>query len=211
MSEIKLFPDIEKYVSSFDKHYSCLPEGRKNILQKVADFVSYQIRSRQTAKIIFICTHNSRRSHMSQIWAQAATFYFGIPDVRLYSGGTEVSAFHPNAIHVMTGAGFRLTSDGSRKNPVYQVRYAADQPAISVFSKRFDHELNPQENFCAVMTCTDADKNCPYIPGAIHRIPIIYEDPKKYDLTEKESQAYAERCFQIGLEMFYVFGQIGTH
>ena len=147
---------------------------------------------------------------MGQIWAQAAAYYYGIEGIRTFSGGTEATAFNPNAVKAMVDAGFEIKSSGNPDNPVYQVSFANDCKPMQVYSKRYDDESNPRKDFCAIMTCSDADENCPFIPGATLRIPITYEDPKAFDNTPGEYKAYAERCFQIGTEMFYLFNKVRT-
>lgn len=208
MSEKRLYPALQQYAGSFMSKFDHIPEKRKKDLRKVADYISDHLAVNAPAKLTFICTHNSRRSHMAQIWSQTAAYYFGIEGIRTFSGGTEATAFNPNAVKVMVDAGFEIHSDGKSDNPVYEMRFAYDQEHMKVFSKKFDDEVNPQEDFCAIMTCSDADENCPLIPGATLRIPITYEDPKAYDHTPGETKAYAERCYQIGTEMFYIFDKV---
>ncbi len=208
MSENNLYPALQQYAGSLVLNFDHIPEYRKTDLSKVADYISDHLSKNALAKLIFICTHNSRRSHMGQIWAQTAAFYFGIEGIRTFSGGTEATAFNPNAVKAMTDAGFDIQSNGKSDNPVYRVRFANDQEPMQVFSKKYDDKENPQEDFCAIMTCSDADENCPIIPGATLRIPITYEDPKAYDDTPGEAKAYADRCHQIGTEMFYTFNRV---
>jgi len=204
----KLYPELEKYVGNLINHYKNIPESRKKDLEKIRDFISVRLKKGGDAYLTFICTHNSRRSHMGQIWAQTAAYYFGIPNVQTFSGGTEATAFNPNAVEAMQNAGFLIKSNSTEKNPMYTVQYAVDDSGMKVFSKKFDDKVNPKNDFCAIMTCSDADENCPLIPGAAMRIPITYEDPKAYDHTERQSEAYKERCYQIGVEMFYLCSRI---
>lgn len=208
MSKKELYPALQQYAGSFMPDFIHIPENRKIDLTKVADYIANHLTDNNEAKLTFICTHNSRRSHMGQIWAQTAAYYFGITGVRTYSGGTEATAFNPNAVKAMADAGFIIKSDGNPDNPVYNISFASDQEPIKVFSKKYDNESNPREDFCAIMTCSDADENCPFIPGATLRIPITYEDPKAYDNTPDQAKAYADRCYQIGTEMFYIFDKV---
>ena len=203
-----LLPEIENFVDLVTSEFNQIPEERKKVLNDLALYVNTNIQSGDKAKLTFICTHNSRRSHMSQIWAQIAAYYYGIKGVEAYSGGTETTAFNVNAVQAMKETGLEITKLSQTDNPSYKVVYANDTPEIIAYSKVYDAEGNPGKNFAAVMTCSDADKNCPFIPGASLRISIPYEDPKAYDGTEKEEEAYKERCQQIAREMFYVFSQV---
>ncbi len=204
----KLNAPVQTYISGVENSFSGIPDERKQALEKLARYVASKTKANEAAQLIFICTHNSRRSHMAQIWAQTAAYYYGVASVRTFSGGTEATAFNPNAVAAMKAAGFDISTVNAGDNPEYAVSFSVDAPPIVAFSKTFDHHANPQRDFCAVMTCSHADQNCPFIPGASLRVAIPYEDPKDFDGTEKEGQAYRERCSQIATEMFYLFSLV---
>lgn len=193
---------IKKLLKEFDK----IPVERKHILQELSAYVSRH----HVANLIFICTHNSRRSHISQIWAKTAASYFNIADVGTFSGGTEATAFNPRAVDALREIGFRIELASSGVNPRYFVRYADDEPGFEVFSKKYDDEENPHRDFAAVMTCTHADENCPLVVGATTRISLPYDDPKDFDGTDIESAKYHERSLEIGREILFAFSQIKT-
>jgi len=71
-----------------------------------------------------------------------------------------------------------------------------------------DNPYNPKTSFAAVMTCGEAEENCPYIIGAERRISLTYEDPKLYDNTNLQIRKYEERNRQIATEISYVFTNI---
>ena len=156
---------------------------------------------------MYICTHNSRRSHFGQIWAAVAASYYGISHVRTFSGGTEATAFHPNAIEVLREAGFEIVTSGANRNPLHDVRFG-EQESCTCFSKVYDDPANPSDLFAAIMTCSDAEENCPFIPGAEMRTAIPYDDPKAFDATEQQAEKYRERSDQIALEIVYAFSLI---
>ena len=79
---------------------------------------------------------------------------------------------------------------------------------LTCFSKVYNQAPNPKEGFCAVMTCSESDKNCPTVEGSAFRVAIPYLDPKEFDNTDKEAQAYDERCRQIAREELYVFSLV---
>jgi protein-tyrosine-phosphatase len=171
--------------------------------------VQKKVAANQPVQLTFICTHNSRRSHFSQLWAQVAAYYYKIPAVKTYSGGTEATAFNPRAVRAIEDAGFNVEKTGAEPNPVYLVHYAEDQSPVRAFSKVYDEGGNPTADFGAVMTCTHADENCPFIPGAV-RLSLPYEDPKAFDGAPEEGAKYAERCRQIACELLYAFSQVST-
>ncbi|MDX2190421.1 MAG: protein-tyrosine-phosphatase [Bacteroidota bacterium] len=203
--ESKPYPKLKAYIEAIPKDFDKIPQERKDQLKKVTLFLKSKLSAEQKASLVFICTHNSRRSHMAQIWAQTAADYYGIKGVSCFSGGTEATAFNPRAVKALTNAGFKITPLSEDKNPVYEVKYADDAQSIKAFSKKYSDDPNPKSNFCAVMTCSQADKTCPTVEGSTLRVAIPFEDPKAFDGTPEEEAKYDERCKQIATEMFYIF------
>ncbi len=181
---------------------------RKDTLANIAGYIRGKTEKSEIINLVFICTHNSRRSHLAQIWAQTAAEYYSIDNVICWSGGTETTAFNENAVHAVKKAGFEVNMSDTMENPLYLAKYSEEKKAIKCFSKLFSDNFNPSENFAAVMTCSHADENCPYIPGAERRFSLPYEDPKIYDGTNRESEKYEERSIEIAAEMFYLFAQV---
>jgi arsenate reductase len=202
-----LLPEITRYINTLEADVAGIDPERKELLNEMAEYVRSERDSGHVAKLTFICTHNSRRSHMSQIWAATLAEHFGISGVETYSGGTEATAFNPRAVDAMERAGFEV-SKPEGDNPRYSVRYAESAEPMICFSKKYDDPSNPEDSFAAVMTCSQADETCPFIPGAKFRIPIPYDDPKEADGTPEEAARYDERCRQIATEMFYLFSQV---
>lgn len=185
-----------------------ISEERKKILQPLIDLIQEKVNKNKPIRLNFICTHNSRRSHLSQIWAQTMAYHFNINNVFCYSGGTEATAMFPMIVKTLQNSGFKIEKLSEGKNPIYSVKYSKNEPAIICFSKTTDHNFNPTSNFTAIMTCSQADKGCPFIFGAEKRIPITYNDPKEFDNTPQQAEKYHERSEQIANEMFYIFSKI---
>ncbi len=204
MSQIKLYPELKEKLNSLEKLE--IPADRKKILQNLIDFIQQKKNSEKSIQLNFICTHNSRRSQFGQIWAKAISSYYGI-ETECFSGGTEETAFFENAIDALKRAGFKIDVENG-ENPRVEVNFAENQPALTCYSKVFDAPENPSENFAAVMTCSHADENCPFIPGSDARIALDYSDPKEFDGTPKAAEKYDERSNQIASEMMYVFKNI---
>jgi arsenate reductase (thioredoxin) len=201
-----LFPEIEKVIKSLD--FKSIPEERKIILEPLIDFIQDKTNNNQEIRLNLICTHNSRRSHLSQVWAQTAAAHYTIKNVFCYSGGTEATALFPMAAKTLIKQGFQIETIAEGINPVYAIKYAENSHPIIGFSKTFDDVFNPQSEFAAILTCSSADQGCPFISGAEKRIPITYEDPKAFDNTSQQAKKYEERSIQIATELFYVFSQI---
>jgi arsenate reductase len=201
-----LYQQIENTIATLK--LDTIYNERKLTLQPLIDYIQTKVTENKNANLNFICTHNSRRSHLSQVWAQAAAHFFNIKNVYCYSGGTEATALFPMAAKTLEQAGFKIEVLSEGKNPVYAIKYAENEHPIVGFSKTFDHPFNPKSEFAAIMTCSDADANCPFIPGAENRIPVKYDDPKTFDNTPQQSEKYEERSNQIAAEMLYVFSKV---
>lgn len=205
-TQTNVFPEIEKQINNLN--FESISEERKQVLQPLIDFIQNKTTTNQEIRLNLICTHNSRRSHLSQVWAQTAAAYYDIKNVFCYSGGTEATALFPMAAQTLSKQGFQITAISQGNNPVYAIKHSENSHPVIGFSKSFDDKFNPQTEFAAILTCSSADKGCPFIAGAEKRIPITYEDPKAFDNTPQQAEKYEERSLQIATELFYVFAQI---
>ena len=201
-----LLPKIESLVLSFD--FETIAKERKNTLQPLVDFIRSKFEQQSEIRLNFICTHNSRRSHLSQVWAQTAAHYYRIQNVYCYSGGTEATALFPKVAETLSDSGFTIQKLSEGNNPVYAIKFSENEAPIIGFSKTYDDQFNPESQFAAIMTCSQADGGCPFIAGAEKRIAVTYGDPKAFDNTPEQTEKYHERSLQIATEMFYVFSQI---
>ena len=203
---MSVFQSLNDYISGLESEP--ISEERKQTLAPLVDYIQEKVGVGEAVRINFICTHNSRRSHLSQVWAQTIAHYFGIKNVSCYSGGTEATALFPKVAETFTDIGFEVNFLSEGNNPVYSIKFSENEHPVIGFSKRMDDDFNPKSEFAAIMTCSQADEGCPFVPGAEKRIPITYEDPKAFDNTPQQAEKYRERSKQIASEMFYVFSQI---
>lgn len=204
--ENKLFPEIEAVINSLN--ITEISKERKEIVTPLIDYLKDKKSKNELIRLNFICTHNSRRSHLSQIWAQTMASYFGVDKVFCYSGGTEATAMFPKIVETLTNTGFEINTLSEGNNPVYSVKYAENMHPVIGFSKKFGDAFNPKNQFAAIMTCSSADKGCPFVAGSDKRISITYEDPKISDGTPQQTETYNKRSLQIAAEMKYIFSQI---
>lgn len=109
---------------------------------------------------------------------------------------------------VLEQQGFYIEKLTTTNNPIYFIKYQDNKMPIIAFSKDLNHLFNPKTEFIAVMTCSEADKGCPFIIGAEERISVTYQDPKISDSTTEQSKVYIQRSLQIASEMLYVFSKI---
>jgi protein-tyrosine phosphatase/arsenate reductase len=199
--------EIESYCLDRIGEFELIPEERKVLLGKIAAYINYMREEGAPIQLMYVCTHNSRRSHFGQIWSAVAADFYGIENVITYSGGTEATAFNGYAINALLQVGFDLIAKDDTENTKYEILYGKNKSTVC-FSKVYDDPINPTEHFAAIMTCSDAEDNCPFIPGVDLRIATTYEDPKHFDGTDQQSEKYAERCAQIARECLYVFSLV---
>lgn len=178
------------------------------MLESIAHRIADNLTSQRDPNLVFICTHNSRRSQFAQVWAAVAAVHYGIRNVQCFSAGTEETSFNQNAIAALERIGFEIDKTEAR-NPLYTIRYAENAEPIFGFSKTLEHHSVPSQNFIAIMTCADADENCPIVHGAEIRFRLTYDDPKVSDNTPLEAETYDARCKQIATEILYLFSKVG--
>ncbi|MEX1133165.1 MAG: protein-tyrosine-phosphatase [Flavobacteriales bacterium] len=205
--ERNLHPALQHYVNErVLPAIASIPAERRENLDLIVDFVKERKAAGANADLTFICTHNSRRSHLGQLWAATAAWAYAHDHVRTFSGGTEITAFNPRAVAAVERAGFTVAKPEGT-NPAYAVSFTNERSPEACWSKVYDDPTNPQEGFCAVMTCSEADTNCPIVRGALDRVSLPYVDPKEADGTAEETARYDERCLQIAAELWYVMQQ----
>lgn len=205
-----LFTSIAECCDALVNQFDKIDDPRKAMLDGLSNYLSSVYQKQETPKLIVICTHNSRRSHMGQLWLAAAAAYYGLPHIETYSGGTEGTAFYPSAVDAMRTIGFQIVGDQTQDNPHYLIQWRSDMTPYEAFSTRFDAPPNPTANFGAIMVCTSADEACPIVSGADFRVALPFDDPKAFDGTALESAKYLERSKDIAREMLYVMSQVIT-
>jgi arsenate reductase (thioredoxin) len=202
-----MYPKVKEFCDLAIQEFGQISAERKQILSQIAAKIKIDKEENRIVNLLYVCTHNSRRSHFGQVWAAVAAAYFGVENTRSFSGGTEATAFNQNAINALLGFGFEIKALDSSKNPVYEVHFG-EKLTVNCFSKRYDSASNPCENLLAIMTCGDAEANCPYIAGVAFRIATTYKDPKAFDGTVLQDFKYSERCLQIATETLFVFSLV---
>lgn len=201
-----MFSKIIKVINDLEVDRISL--SRKQTLQPLIDYIKTCVTHKEPIWLHFICTHNSRRSHLGQIWAQTIASHYKIENVRSFSGGTEATALFPKIAQTIEKQGFKVAVIEGSVNPLYAIQFDEERDPILCFSKVYDHFENPEENFAAIMTCDHASENCPIIKGAAARIPITYSDPKKSDGTPEQDEVYRLKSLEIATEMKYVFSSL---
>lgn len=201
-----IYSKLKDIIDSID--LSTIPSNRKEVHQQLSGYIQNKVNKGEDVNLNFICTHNSRRSHLSQIWAQTMASYFKIPNVTCYSGGTEATEMFSMTVETLRNQGFVFQTLVEGANPIYAIKYNPSRQPIIGFSKTYHDDFNPSSNFAAVLTCSEADADCPFIPNADVRIPLTFDDPKLFDNTPKQAEKYQERSIQIATELYAIFSKI---
>ena len=68
----KLLQSIKNYFEALDT--SVISTDRREVLQVLIDFAKSKLEKEETIILNYVCTHNSRRSQISQIMGQVASY-----------------------------------------------------------------------------------------------------------------------------------------
>jgi arsenate reductase (thioredoxin) len=201
-------PQVQELISKTAELSKDLTESRTSILNQLGEKLNKEINAKNVVNLAFICTHNSRRSHISQLLAHLFINDFKISNIASYSAGTEATAFNERAVNAFKSFGFEINITQQGENPLYEVSFGDNIPTALAFSKTFQDDSISKENLFAVMTCSHAEENCPLIPGTTYRVALPYEDPKAFDDTPEEEKAYREKVLEIGAELYWLFSRL---
>ncbi|MFK7795942.1 MAG: hypothetical protein AB8E82_00710 [Aureispira sp.] len=209
-SSIQLLTEkLQQFCQVLEQEFFQISEKRKEKLQELSAYVLQKLSAQETPQVIVICTHNSRRSHMGQLWLAIGADYFDLPTIKTYSGGTEATAFDFRVVEAFRRIGVQIaTTELTAINPVYQISWNEHMQPYEAFSKAYPSAPNPTKDFAAVMVCAEADAGCPIVSGCDVRLALPYVDPKAFDDTDREEEAYNERVHQIGREILFVLHQV---
>jgi hypothetical protein len=211
IKKVDLFPTLLSYCNNLSKEFIQIPEERKADLKVIANFIVEQKKDHKPANLLFVCTSNSRRSHMAQVWSQIASYYYNIDSVYTFSGGTEQTRVNINAIDALGRTGIKIYSNNQGENPLRYLRVGNKIDPWVIFSKKYTDATNPKNSFAAIMVCSEADKSCPFVEGTELRIGMPYQDPKEFDNSPLKEAKYDERCRQIAREMFYIMDLVSKN
>ncbi len=199
-----LYPKIAAICQQLEKEYSLIPAERKEKLLLLREYIFEKIKEKQRPQLTVICTHNSRRSHLGQLWLAVGADYYGVKNIQTFSGGTEATALNKRVVVALQKKGFEIDTKDKNANPTYNIKWSETRTPYQAFSKKYNEAPNPQTGFAAIMVCSEADKDCPVVTGCDYRIALPFDDPKHFDGAELEQFKYTEAVNRIGREMLFV-------
>lgn len=210
---VNTFDMNEKINSNWKLKIEHLSENENNILParkeeliRLSEIINQQLTSKELLNLVFVCTHNSRRSQLAELMLRTGLSYFGQAERKLlhiYSAGTEETAFNIRMVNALGRFGFIVKEIKEGDNPKYTI-YQEGIQKQPMFSKVYNSEALPSNDLIAIMVCDHAAETCPYIPGVDKRITLTFKDPKAYDDTPQEMQAYDDKVLEIGREMMFL-------
>lgn len=209
--QVKFNKVLKKSIDNTITEFGQISEERKKTLIELGNFILEDKQKNNKAILIFVCTSNSRRSHLSQVWMQTAANYYGIDSVFTFSGGTEATEVNSRAVKALKRAGFSINRPANNYNSPYFLNSGDATNTMILYSKKYDNFQNPRTNFIAVMVCSEADKSCPVVPGSNGKIGLPYSDPKEFDNTPEEQKKYDETTKLIARELFFVADYVKTN
>lgn len=87
---------IKNRCEILSKNFKEINAERKILLEKLANHIQGKLKSSKEINLVYVCTHNSRRSHLGQVWSKVAADFYGF-NINTFSAGTEATAFNQNA------------------------------------------------------------------------------------------------------------------
>ena len=217
----RLAAPVAAHAALLSTSFDMIDEPHRKAGEELLEWIVENYKPGQPLPVTFVCTGNSRRSILGATMGNVAASYYGLPEVRCYSGGTAPTAFNARTVKALREIGVEIEPAGQEAprgepataNPVYRVRWGqagkSDDfaPETTEFSKHYADASNPQKGFAALMVCSEADAACPAVKGAGKRVSMPYLDPKIYDGSPFETAKYAERRDDIGRLMLAVMMQ----
>ncbi len=199
--------EIKKYIQKVVIDLGKIPQKRKKILLEIVSYIKQNYLIEDRSNIIFICTHNSRRSQLAQCWLSVSCRYYNLNKINTFSGGLEITSLNSNALNALKRSGFIVNHIDTKDN-IYLLKTSKKNKGQTLYSKKHDSKNNPQRKFLAIITCSDANKQCPVVRGADKKIFLPYHDPRISDGSGLEKTTYDQSCFNIAQEMFYIMKKV---
>ena len=204
---VDMTSNILENIERFVHQITFIDEERKILLNLLSDSIYEQLQQQKTISLAFICTHNSRRSHLAQMWFWLACQRFGLTNIECLSAGTEKTALNDRIVDSARRFGLTIQTKDRSTNPIYQLSSPLADQQLSLFSKKVEELPNSINKPMAIMVCDHASENCPYVNfkkvGHLH-----YVDPKYADDTIEESMVYDKTLQRIACEMIYLAEQL---
>lgn len=180
----KILPDVSQ-----------IKESRLKILDHIARQLVNVIQQDDEANVVFVCTHNSRRSQIAQVCLQLFLQELNIKNIGVFSCGTEKTHIPPQIFALFKRQGLEVRESKNDSIEVFN--------QIVLFSKTYEDDSLPKRSI-AIMVCDSASETCPFVPSFNQRISLEFRDPKQADGSPEEEKSYNKAWIKIATEMAYL-------
>lgn len=116
-------------------------------------------------RVLFICTHNSARSQMSEAYLRK----FAGDRFEVQSAGFEPATINPLVVEVMKEEDIDISDN--KTNSVFELYKEG---------RLYDY---------VITVCHDSESLCPIFPGITRRLHWAFEDPSSFTGSEKKKLA----------------------
>ncbi len=146
--------------------------------------------------VVFLCTHNSRRSQYCEIWGNYFSSVYK-KSITFLSAGAVKTKVHKQIYKSLERVGVKVDRNSSIN---------IENITIIPFSKTLS-DINKKQ-FISIMTCSNYEKTCPFDPRSLINLQLFYKDPKRYDNSNREAEEYDKTSFMIACEINYILKNI---
>lgn len=115
-----LYDPLKSFLKNRTCEFSRIDDLRKQTLIEFSKTIQNSFSKNDFSKLIFVCTHNSRRSQIAQMLALASADFLELPGIEAYSGGTETTEFYIRSVQALINVGFKIDKEThNAQNPKY--------------------------------------------------------------------------------------------
>ncbi|MFD1294284.1 hypothetical protein ACFQ5N_10590 [Lutibacter holmesii] len=182
-----------------------ISENKLVLLESIATAIVQTLKQNKTVNLNYISTNNSQRSQISQVWSTYAAHYFKLSNINSFSGGTNVTSFHRKTVKTLQKVGFTFKIiEFSHQNPTYAIGYHNYIKPILVFSKLYNHDLNPSPFFAITNNAFEI------IPEAIQQFEMPFNNINNFEHSINKAEEYAALNKQIAGEIHFIFHRVSA-
>lgn len=199
-----MYNNLKISIEDWNLPFNSFSKKRLKILDQLMVYLKELVAKKLELNVIFVCTHNSRRSQFAQFWLDTFLHNFGIENYNIFSAGTVETEVHKNVISVIEHYGFTVTKDSEINNKKYKIALGKGYE-INLFSKEITSVLEAGlGSFVLIFVCDSAYENCPFVIENQKHFSLTFEDPGRYDEDLNALEYYQKCAYKIAAEMHYL-------
>ena len=164
-SRERLFPELREHAKRLEESFEPVTPLHREAGENLAGWIAEHYQPGWPLHAVVVCTGNSRRSILGSSMGNLAAAFYGMPELRFHSGGTEPSAFNPRTASALRAAGFVVEPTGGEKssgNPAFRVSWG-DGFEMLEFSKLYSDAAYRQHLLGGLLTVSRHGRD--HLPG----------------------------------------------